>query len=70
MTVSSDDDGMNQNMKISATVPRENAMGIPENITTSVMTTKSIPSVRMVMSGGLWGGKEVPQRLEQQLNAQ
>jgi hypothetical protein len=36
VTVSSDDAGMKKYMKATATVPKANAMGIPENITKSV----------------------------------
>jgi hypothetical protein len=34
--VSSDDAGMKKYMKVTATVPKAKAMGIPENITKSV----------------------------------
>jgi hypothetical protein len=47
--VSSEDAGMKKYMKPVATTPSAKAIGIPENITTSVTAPYSAPKVRSLM---------------------
>src|SRR5207249_4010149 len=47
----SDDAGMNPAMKTSATKPSENAIGMPENITTSVTAPNKSPSASTLICG-------------------
>jgi hypothetical protein len=50
--MSSEAAGMKQAMKIKATVPNANAIGMPENITNKVTATKSEPNNNIDMING------------------
>jgi hypothetical protein len=47
VTVSKEDAGMKKIIKITATDPNENAIGIPENIINSVTIANNIPRARI-----------------------